>query len=85
MLYHGHSWKMCPFVHPGEPIQRRHPSTHRGDMCPALKKVGAAALSSSSSLQDSYNTHIAAVAPVRVSYRMLAGAAQACRASRATA
>jgi hypothetical protein len=38
MLSHPHGWKMCPFVHPGEPVKRRHPSTHRGDMCPALKK-----------------------------------------------
>uniref|UniRef100_A0A383VYL8 C3H1-type domain-containing protein n=1 Tax=Tetradesmus obliquus TaxID=3088 RepID=A0A383VYL8_TETOB len=38
MLAHPHGWKMCPFVHPGEPVKRRHPSTHRGDMCPALKK-----------------------------------------------
>eukprot|EP00882_Tetradesmus_deserticola_P018002 GHRQ01019316.1.p1 GENE.GHRQ01019316.1~~GHRQ01019316.1.p1 ORF type:complete len:134 (+),score=32.78 GHRQ01019316.1:215-616(+) len=38
MLPHPHGWKMCPFVHPGEPVKRRHPSTHRGDMCPALKK-----------------------------------------------
>ncbi|WIA18916.1 hypothetical protein OEZ85_003588 [Tetradesmus obliquus] len=38
MLAHPHGWKMCPFVHPGEPVKRRHPFTHRGDMCNAVKK-----------------------------------------------
>jgi hypothetical protein len=43
MLAHSHGWKMCPFVHPGEPVKRRHPSTHRGDLCNIVKKVGAPA------------------------------------------
>ncbi|WIA14370.1 hypothetical protein OEZ85_002899 [Tetradesmus obliquus] len=33
----GHIWRSCPFVHAGEPVQRRHPSRHAPDMCPRIK------------------------------------------------
>ncbi|KAF6250027.1 hypothetical protein COO60DRAFT_912950 [Scenedesmus sp. NREL 46B-D3] len=34
----GHIWRNCPFVHAGEPVQRRHPSRHLPDICPRIKQ-----------------------------------------------
>lgn len=41
LIVQPHIWRNCPFVHPSEPVQRRHPSLYQGDLCPAVKQVGA--------------------------------------------
>lgn len=38
LLTQQHLWRDCPFVHPGEPVHRRHPSLYKGDLCPAVKQ-----------------------------------------------